>query len=172
MIEKKVLMFEKHTGEFIAEIYEYDLDRFNVTDFKIKSVEYDEDIHKWDGGNYIQGKLISKEELSRRIYEIGMNGQCRNVILAEYPTDDQINNITSAILDMASSLNLSTPAIDKLLEQKLFIGECLDANKRYIKAYKEDPYWEFIGKNDKLDFLKSSPKEVNSEELGVHSIDL
>lgn len=171
MDENKVLLFEKHDGSFFAEIYEDDVPSFKIKDFNSKKISYDPEEFVWSG-DYVTGKLISLEEESRKIEEIGLNMQCRNVIISEYPIDDQINNITDAILELAKSIKHNGPAVSKLSDQVGFIDECKATNQRIISAYRNDPYWTLIGEDDTLEFLKDSMKTMISEEIGVHTIDL
>lgn len=170
MIEK-ILLFDKQNGSYIAEVFKEDRDNFDLNLFKYKEITYNPDTHVWRG-SYLTGKLVSKEEMAKTIYEIGLNQQCRKCIINEYPTDDQINNITKALLEVISQLKVNGPSINKLVEQYNFIEECKQTNKRYINAYKNSPDWTLISEDDELSFMRENTANINSEDLGVHSIDL
>lgn len=172
MIEKKILAFNVQSGEFLAEFHEQEAQNFNLDELKVKYIEYDTELNSWDGGNYASGKIISKEELSRQVYEISLNQLCRNVIVDEYPIDDQINNITNVLLEVVGVLKLEGDVINKLKDQKAFITECVETNRRYVSAYKNDPHWTVIGKDDELNSIRDAVDKEVAEEIGVHTIDL
>jgi hypothetical protein len=170
-MKKSILLFNEQNGEFMAEINWEDRGLFDLSLFKTKEIEYDPSEYSWNG-DFITGKLESNKKLEKTIYELALNRQCHDVIISEYSTDDQLNNISKALLEVVSLLNLNGHNINKLIDQYLFIEECIETNKRYINAYKTSPNWNFVPKDKTLSFLKDNIETVNSEALGIHSIDL
>jgi len=169
---KKVLVFDKHTSEFLYELFDEDIGKFRLDNCQTKQVEYDPETHIWDGGDYIRGKIVTIEEFKRIIEEEGVSGMCERVILSEYLINDQINNIANAVLEISKSLNISGDSISILEEQMAFITECRETNESYKNAYRNHPDYEFRERDEKMDFLRDNMDDMVSEKLGVHTIDL
>lgn len=163
------ILFNKHNGDFVAELPDTNIDGFDLTHFKVKELDYDLKEYGWRG-NFVTGKPIPRSKEDRVISEVGIKQQCRNCILKEYPTDNQINNLTDAILEIVQLLNLSGPKINILKDQKSYIDECLEVNKKFINAYKNDPDWIFLPEHETEEYLKEHM--ISCEDLGIHSIDV
>jgi hypothetical protein len=116
------------------------------------------------------GKLIPRKEMEFTVKEIVLNQLCRNCILHEYPTDNQLNNITDAILEISDLLNFNGQAVNKLKAQRDYIHECMEINKKYKEAYKNDPEWTYISEDETDEYIREHM--ISCEELGIHSIDI
>jgi len=169
---KKVLVFDKHTSEFLYELFESDINKFLLDNCKVKHVEYNPETHIWDGGDYIRGKVVSMDEFNHIINEQAISGVCEQVILSEYLINDQINNIANAILEISKSLNISGDSISILEDQMAFITECRETNESYKNAYRNHPDYDFRERDEKMDFLRDNMDDMVAEKLGVHTIDL
>jgi hypothetical protein len=166
------LLFNKSTKAFIASVSDGAIPLVDTKNILIKPIELDESQEYWEG-DYDSGSIKKLSDSIPVVHEIALNARCRDIILNEYPLENQINNIAEAVIALASSAKIEQdPRIAKLITQQLFIDECRKTNNRYKTAYQESPDWNYVSKDTELDKLKQNVASGQLEAFGIHTIDI
>ena len=76
MTKKHILLFNKESGVFFAKLNHEALAGIDSTFFTVRVLEFDEDTHKWNGGNATDGKVELINEIVPVITEHMVNEQC------------------------------------------------------------------------------------------------
>jgi hypothetical protein len=150
---KHIIVFNKISKAFYCRMSNNAIDHVDKYRFITKLVEFDEDTHTWDGGDFDYGKVVSKKDILPKVYEKDVDNICSSGISGFYSTHNQLNVIMGVLNHIIDSEKLSGDSIDDFKDIYNFIEKRRLMNERYKKAYKHDPNWEYISKQDNLNQL-------------------
>tara|TARA_B110000444_G_C18356361_1_gene374040 strand:- start:41 stop:550 length:510 start_codon:yes stop_codon:yes gene_type:complete len=146
MTKEHILLFNKESGEFFAKLNHEALNEIDDTFFTVKVLKYDEDTHKWNGGNATDGKVEAIYKIIPVITEDMVNGQASVAIDSVYKPHHELNAIFDVLNEIIEKENLSSEAVDTFKKVRGFINRRRTLNKRYKEAYSNDPNWEYLDK--------------------------
>lgn len=148
MKKKHILIFNKISGEFFAKASENAKDSISTDFFKIKELEFDDDIYKWDDGTFSNGKLVLIKDEPTKVYESELDKLCKDSIEREVKLHHQLNIISNLLNQIVEEIGISGENVDKFKEIHDFIEKRRLMNNRYKKAYYNNKEWNYISKKD------------------------
>jgi hypothetical protein len=151
---KIIILFNKQSGEYFGTTYSKETNQIDSEFLSFKEFEFDPTTHIWDGGDIINGKVIAISEAKPEVKETNLNQMCEESISKEYPLYKQLNIISDVLNDIIQQNNLSGESIDRFKKIHDFIGKKRLLNARYKNAYKNNPEWDYISKEDEEELNK------------------
>ena len=146
MTKKHILLFNKESGVFFAKLNHEALAGIDSTFFTVRVLEFDEDTHKWNGGNATDGKVELINEIVPVITEHMVNVQCTVAINSVYKPHHELNALFDVLNEIVEKENMSSEAVDRFKQIRDFISRRRLLNARYKVAYENDPNWNYLDK--------------------------
>jgi len=165
---KRVVIFNKQSGEFVSTASVNTASCLNGDLYKWKTVDIDVDTQRWEG-NYDDGSVVNVAEAPVNVYERDMDRKAGEAITWAYNWYQQVNVIIPVMMTLIEKNNLSGPEVDSFLGLAEYIEDKRELNDRYKKAYQEGPDWKYISKDEERAALSRQLEGGIHELLGPKS---
>lgn len=146
MTKKHILLFNKESGVFFAKLNYEALNGIDKSFFTVKVLEFDENTHKWNGGDVATGKVVAIQDITPIITEQMVNEQCAQAIHSVYKPHHELNAVFDVLSEIIEKENMTSEAVNKFKQIRDFINRRRLLNARYKAAYENDPNWTYLDK--------------------------
>lgn len=147
---KRILLFNKESGEMVGSIISDTTDNLDSTYLKWKVEDFDEEEFQWVG-NYDTGGLVRIEDIPTEIVEEEVDMRIGSIVEESYPLFSQINVITDAVKKLIEENAIAGDEVDEFNKMVEFIEGRREQNRKYKIAYSEDPDFNLVSRKDNQD---------------------
>jgi hypothetical protein len=144
---KRILLFNKESGELVASIITDTTANLDPTYFKWKVKYFNDEEFEWVG-NYDTGGLVRLEDIPTDISEELIDRQIGSIISESYPVFSQINIITDLLKKLIEENAITGDEVDEFNKMGEFIEGRREQNRKYKIAYSEDPDFNLVSRRD------------------------
>ena len=144
---KRILLFNKESGEMVGSIISDTTDNLDSTYLKWKVEDFDEEEFQWVG-NYDTGGLVRIEDIPTEIVEEEVDMRIGSIVEESYPLFSQINVITDAVKKLIEENAIAGDEVDEFNKMVEFIEGRREQNRKYKIAYSEDPDFNLVSRRD------------------------
>ena len=162
---KRILIFNKESGEYMHTIITDSVEGLDSTYFKWKVKHFDDSEYQWVG-DYDTGDLVKIEDIPTEIDEEEVDQQIGLIVSESYPWFSQLNIMANVMKKLIEANAITGEEVDEFNKMIEFIEGRREQNRKYKKAYSEDPDFNLLSRRDKWNRMAKQFAGGLAEEMG------
>lgn len=162
---KRILIFNKESGEYMSTIITDSVKNLDSTYFKWKVKYFDDSEYQWVG-DYDTGELVKIEDIPTEIDEEEVDQQIGMIVTESYPWFSQLNIMANVMKKLIEANAITGEEVDEFDKMMEFIEGRREQNRKYKKAYSEDPDFTLLSRRDKWNRMAKQFAGGLAEEMG------